>query len=58
MFEITDAAGNELTVIVTEFDLTHPFELVSVRVYELVEVGETDGLEIVELNPETELVQE
>ena len=32
VFEITVAAGSAFTVIVTEFDLTQPFELVSVTV--------------------------
>ena len=45
------------TVILTELDLVHPFEFVSVKVYEVVEVGETEGFERVELNPDTELVQ-
>ena len=57
VFEMMDAVGKGLTVIVTEFDLTHPFELVSVKVYELVEVGETEGFEAVELKPDIELVQ-
>ena len=58
VLDMTDAAGKGLTVIVTELDFTHPFELVSVKVYEDVEVGETVGFETVELYPETELVQE
>jgi len=49
VFEITEAAGSGLTVIVTEFDLMQPFEFVSVKVYEAVEVGLTEGLAAVEL---------
>ena len=30
--EITDAKGNGLTVMLTELELTHPFEFVSVKV--------------------------
>ena len=55
---ITETAGKGFTVIVTEFVFTQPLEFVSVKVYELVEVGETEGLETVELNPEIELTQE
>ena len=47
-----------MTVIFIVSDLTQPFEFVSVKVYELVEVGDTEGFETVELNPEAELVQE
>jgi len=43
------AAGSGLTVMVTELDLVHPFELVSVKVYEAVLAGETDGFASVEL---------
>ena len=32
VLEMTEAAGKGLTVIVTEFDFTHPFEFVSVNV--------------------------
>jgi len=32
VFEITVATGKGLTVIVTEFDFTHPLEFVSVKV--------------------------
>jgi len=49
VFEITEAEGSGLTVIVIEFEFMHSFESVSVIVYELVEAGETDGLEEVEL---------
>jgi len=55
---ITDITGKELTVMTTELDFTHPFILVSVKVYEAVEIGETEGFENVELYPETELAQE
>jgi len=58
VFDTTEAVGNGLTVIVTEFDFTQAFEFVSVKVYELVEVGETEGFETVELYPEIELTQE
>ena len=58
VFEMTMAEGRGLTVIVTELDLTHPFEFVSVNVYELVEVGDTEGFAAVELNPETGLAHE
>ena len=51
MPEITPAAGNGLTVTVTEFDLTQLFELVSVIVYMIVVVGLTEGFETVELKP-------
>jgi hypothetical protein len=46
---ITDAAGKGLTVMVTESDFTHPFEFVSVKVYELLDVGLTVGFAAVEL---------
>ena len=49
VFEITEAEGSGLTVMVTELEFTHPFGLVSVMVYELVEVGETEGFASVEL---------
>ena len=58
LLEITDAAGSGLTTIFTELDFKQPFEFVSVKVYELVDVGYTEGFEIVELYPEIELVQE
>jgi hypothetical protein len=32
VLETTDAEGTGLTVMITEFDFTHPFEFVSVRV--------------------------
>jgi len=56
--EITEADGGGLTIMVTELEFTHPFEFVSVTVNELVEVGETEGFEDVELKPEIELAQE
>jgi hypothetical protein len=56
---IRAAAGSGFTVIVTEFDLLHPVAvIVSVRVYMVVVVGDTEGFEEVELNPEGELLQE
>ena len=58
VFDITEAAGNALTVIVTEFDFEQLFEFVSVRVYIVVTVGETDGLAILEVNPDGELLHE
>ena len=58
VFDITWAAGNGLTVMVTELDFTQPLEFVSVKVYELVELGETEGFETVELYPDTELAHE
>ena len=58
VFEMIDADGNELTVTVTELEFTHPLEFVSVRVYDVVEVGLTDGLDDVELNPAGLLVHE
>ena len=58
VFEITDAAGSGLTVIVTEFEFEQPFEFVSVTVQVAVEAGDTDGFETVELKPETVLVHE
>jgi hypothetical protein len=42
--------------MVTEFDLTQPFALVSVNVYVVVIGGETDGLAELELNPAGELL--
>src|SRR6185312_9806883 len=54
--EIIGTVGNGFILIVTELDFVHPFEFVSVRVYELVEAGETEGFETVELNPEPGLV--
>ena len=45
------AAGNGLTVIDTVLDLTQLFELVSVSVYVVVIVGDTDGLANVDVNP-------
>jgi len=58
VLEITDAAGTGLVVMVTESDFTHPFEFLSDKVYEVVEVGETEGFETSELNPEAELNHE
>ena len=57
VLEITDAEGGPM-VTVMEFDLEHPFEFVSVNVYVEDEVGETLGFEIVEVNPDGELVHE
>ena len=58
VLEMTDAEGKGLTVIITEFEFIQPLEFVSVKVYELVDVGETEGFELVELYPEIELDQE
>ena len=58
VLEITAAEGREFTLIVTEFDFTHPFEFVSVRVYVVAEAGDTVGLEFAEANPLGELVHE
>ena len=58
VLEITDAAGRGLTVIVTELELIQPLEFVSVSVYDVVDVGLTDGLDKVELNPDGLLTQE
>jgi HJR/Mrr/RecB family endonuclease len=57
-FAIVAAAGSGLTVMVTELDFTQLFEFVSVTVYVVVEVGDTEGLEAVEVNPTGELTQE
>jgi hypothetical protein len=51
------AAGKAFTVMVTEFDFTQPLELVSVTVYVVVIVGDTDGLAAVEVNPAGLLTQ-
>jgi hypothetical protein len=45
------ADGIGLTVTVTEFEFTQPFEFVSVTVYTVVTLGLTDGLADVEVNP-------
>ena len=58
VFVIVAAEGSGFTVIVTELDLTHPFELVSVLVYVVVTVGLTDGFAAVEVNPTGLLTQE
>jgi hypothetical protein len=56
--EITAAAGSGFTVIVTVLDFTQPLLLVSVRVYVVVAVGDTEGFDAVEVKPEGLLVQE
>ena len=44
---------NELTVIITELVLVHPVALtVSVNEYVVVAVGDTEGLEEVEVKPD------
>ncbi len=53
-----EGPGSGFTVIVTESDLIHPFELVSVIVKVVVVVGATSGFAEAEVNPEGELVQE
>ena len=58
VFPITIAAGREFTVIVKELEFMHPFELVSVNVYEVVDVGLTIGFAEEELNPAGALAQE
>ena len=58
VIEIVAAAGNGLTVMVKEFDLTQPFEFVSATVYVVLDVGETEGFEEVEVNPEGLLIHE
>ena len=56
---ITDAEGKVFTVTVTGFDFVQPVAvIVSVRVYEVVEAGVTDGFDEVEEKPDGELVQE
>jgi hypothetical protein len=51
-FAITAAAGRAYIVTVTGFDLAQPVAvMVSVRVYEVVDAGDTAGFEEVELNP-------
>ena len=51
LFAMVAAAGKGLTVIITELDFTQLLELVSVRVYVVVTVGDTEGLELIEVNP-------
>ena len=58
LFAMVADAGSGLTVITTELDFTQLFELVSVRVYVVVIVGDTDGLELTEVNPAGELIHE
>ena len=58
VLEITDAAGKALTVNVTELDFTHPFELVSVRVYVVETTGDAVGLETVDVKPDGTLTHE
>lgn len=54
---IVEALGNGFAVIMTLLDLDpQAFELVSVTVYVVVIVGETFGLEEVELKPAGELI--
>jgi hypothetical protein len=55
---IVAAAGKGLIVMVTELDLMHPFELVSVTVYVVVTVGLTEGFAAVDVNPTGLLIQE
>jgi hypothetical protein len=57
LLAIVAAAGKGFTVIKTEFELIHPLEFVSVRVYVVVIVGETVGFDVKEPNP-NELVHE
>ena len=53
---VTDGVG--LTVIFTESDLEQPVAVIfSVNVYVVVVEGDTDGLALLELNPEGLLVQ-
>ena len=54
----TDAAGRELTVTFIEFEFEQPFVPISVTVYVEVDVGDMEGLDIVEVNPLTELPHE
>ena len=59
MFDITVATGTGFTVTVTELDFVQPVAvMVSVRVYEVVDAGLTDGFEEVEEKPDGELDQE
>ena len=52
------AAGTGLTVTVIEFELVQPVAvIVSVKVYVVVIVGETEGLERVDVNPEGDETQ-
>ena len=51
--------GRGLTVIITEFELVQPVAvMVSVKVYVVVAVGETEGLDIVLVNPAGDETQE
>ena len=49
VFDPALAAGNELTVTVMLWDAIHPFELVSVTVYVVFEVGFAVGFDTVAL---------
>jgi hypothetical protein len=49
VFDPAAAAGNEFTVTITLWDAIHPFELVSVTVYVVFEVGFAVGFDTVEL---------
>ena len=56
---IIEAAGKALTVTVTGFDFVQPVAvIVSARVYVVVTIGFTIGLDKVEVNPVGELVHE
>jgi len=58
VFEITFTVGIALTVMVTESVAEHPFESVSVSLYFVVVVGETEGFEDGVEKPKGELTQE
>ena len=49
VFDPADAAGNAFTVTVMLWDAIHPFELVSVTVYVVFEVGLAVGFDTVAL---------
>ena len=55
---IVAATGNGLTVIETVLVFTQLFEFVSVKLYVVDTVGDTEGLEAIEVNPTGVLVQE
>ena len=53
---IVAAIGNGLTVMETVLVLTQLFEFVSVKLYVVLTVGDTEGLLVIEVNPTGVLV--
>ena len=58
VFFMTAAAGRALTVMVTEFVLVQLLVFTHERIYVVVTLGVTVGLELLEVNPDGELVHE